>query len=75
MYEEYGVKSSLYCYYHNGTFSLVKFLGKYLMKFSENRDVSKSEDLRTYYNSYIHMIEEFIRICGNHTKSIDFFET
>lgn len=85
LHNETGLKLSLFCYYHNNTFSLDMFPDKYAHQFYNNSDwlrlgvhafdynVAKSDDWRTYYISYIRVMEELMRICGKNTLAIDFF--
>lgn len=70
LYEETGLKLSLFCYYHNNNFSLDMFSDKYVHEFYTNShwlrlgvhafdyDIVKSDDWRTYYISYIRVMEE-----------------
>ena len=82
LHEEIGLKVSLYCYYHNGSFSLDQFGQGFLEEFRRNSnwlklgvhafdsDVAKNDDWRYYYISYIRVMDELVRIAGE--EAIDF---
>lgn len=85
LHDESGLKLSLFCYYHNENFSLDMFPDKYAYEFKSNShwlhlgahafdyNVAKADDWRTYYISYIRVMDELIRICGKNTLAISLF--